>query len=180
MKELDPPEGRPTFSLINWATTFHIERCDGPHIYNKWLAITLIGNGMGYHTINRIQPGSVHHNLFVLIIGKSAQTRKSTSQNLALNELAIREMTLPKEFSPEAFVEAVAEQPDGILALGELGYLLEKVRYGGYMAGIMSILNELYMCPAFYDRKLRKLHICIVNAHLSVVSNMNGRLILNG
>lgn len=175
---------RPSFSLLDYGTDFYRLSCDAPLIYGKWLGITLSGNSLGFKSVNVIQPDFVHHNLYTLLIGAPAQTRKSTAQRLAHYKLSLKQNALPKEFSPESFIKAVSKNPDGMLFLGELNYLLEKAAHGGYMSGILSILNELYMCPEYYDRQLGtrakdSLHIIIDNAHLSLVSTITPEQLLD-
>jgi hypothetical protein len=77
-------------------------------------------------------------------------------------------IVLPREFSTEAFLEILSEQPCGILTWGEIGLALKRLGRD-YNAGMVELLTELYDCPETpLVKRLRSGEWTITNPCLSI------------
>jgi hypothetical protein len=159
-------------SLVDLAKMYYDYSTDAPEQYGWWLAVQLLGHALGYKTIHLIQPGEVRHNLYLILIGYSTLSRKSTSQSLA-KRVYPYSYSLPKESSPEQFVVEMSENSSRMLWMGEFTKFLKQAQRGGYMSGMIELFNDFYDCPDFFERKLRQKksqesEFIVENAYLAV------------
>lgn len=167
-----PIKSEAKLSLVDLTKMYYDYSTDAPEEFGWWLGVQLLGHALGYSTIHLIQPGEVRHNLFLIIIGASTLSRKSTSQNLA-KKIYPYSVSLPKESSPEKFVVEMSENSSRMLWMGEFTKFLKQAQRGGYMSGMIEIFNDFYDCPDFFERKLMKRkdgenEFIVENAYLSV------------
>lgn len=158
--------------LVELAQMYYDYSTDAPERYGWWLSVQLLGHALGYNTIHLIQPGEVRHNLYLILIGPSTLSRKTTSQGLA-RRVYPYSYSLPKESSPEKFVVEMSEQSNRMLWMGEFTKFLKQAQRGGYMSGMIELYNDFYDCPDFFERKLMKRkdgenEFIVENAYLSV------------
>jgi hypothetical protein len=102
----------------------------------------------------KITPIQIYPNLWMLFIGKSTITHKTTSAKIALSCLPNQQM-LPAEFTPESLLEILEAKPQGLIYRDEMGGFLEANKKREYNAGMNDLLMTLYGCPESYSRKLR-------------------------
>lgn len=158
-------------SFIGQYTTYQNLRTNAPLTYGTHIAINMLGHCMGRKTVNRIQPNAVHHNIYLILLGKSGKARKSTAQDIG-RTVYPQETAMPDGFSPEGYLSALSEQPQGMGWLGEFSTLLRGINQGGYMANFKEILNDLFGCPLIYQKRLskKKNSFLISEPYLSFVS----------
>jgi hypothetical protein len=93
-------------------------------------------------------PHGLSTNLYVLGIGDSTRSRKSTTAGFIrhLQQAALPESLLSDQFSPEAFVERLAARsPDSTTwYVDEFGEMLHKITTAKYMAGTRGLLLSAY------------------------------------
>lgn len=168
-------------SLVDLTKMYYNYSTDAPEEYGWWLGVQLLGHALGYNTIHLIQPGEVRHNLYMILIGASTLSRKSTSQTLA-RKVYPYSVSLPKETSPEKFVVEMSESSSRMLWMGEFTKFLKQAMRGGYMSGMIEIFNDFYDCPDFFERKLMKRksgenEFIVENAYLSVNSTVTPEML---
>lgn len=99
--------------------------------------------------------GSVHPNIWALILGESSSSGKSTTLEKVESMATGRFSRLPKSFSREGFIETLAECPRAFYLNPEIGGLLAGIhRQNSYLAGMSDDLCEYYDCPAVTTRTL--------------------------
>ncbi len=123
--------------------------------YTNFMGLLLLGHAIGFNSINMLQPDMVHHNMYVLLLGESTMTRKSTSQRLA-RSCYNEEYSMPNQTSPESFVMKLHERSKRLYWMGEFTQLLKQITGNTYNAPMVEIMNDLYDCPNKYDRILMK------------------------
>jgi hypothetical protein len=168
-------------SFIEFYKQYARYSTDAPEQYAEIIAIQLLGHAMGYKPINLIQPTAVRHNSYVLLVGESTISRKTTSQELG-KDIYPYDRCLPTELSPEQLVVEMSEAPERFQWLGEFTGLLKGITSRGYMTRLVELYNDLHGCPTVYSRKLRekkaeKSEFIVKNAYLSVNSTVTPKML---
>lgn len=128
---------------------------DAPKIYHEIVALNLLSLAVGDSEI-KITPEYMYPNLWTIIIGLSGIERKSSSLSLGQSILPTGSHRLPNEFTKEAFIEELSNNPQGISIWDECGSLLEQIKNSKhYLASLDDILCLLYGLKGSYKRKLR-------------------------
>ncbi len=125
------------------------ERTDASHAYHEAAGLALLALATPNVRAHLAPyPHGLPANLYLLIVGDSTRSRKSTAISLATDiaGAAIPGCRIPDAFSPEAFAETLAARPkDSTLwAPDEFGETLLKLRTSKYMAGLTGLLLTLY------------------------------------
>jgi len=164
-------------SFIQLYKDYHRMHTDAPLRFGEFLGIQLLGHALGYEPANLIQPKEVRHNMYVLLVGKSTISRKSTSQQPARDVYPV-ERRAPEETTPEQLVALLAAQPERLQFLGEFSRLLKAMNQRGhYMSTFIELYNDLHGCPKHYKRELRKETFEINNCYLSVNSTVTPEML---
>ncbi|MCK9327767.1 MAG: YfjI family protein [Bacteroidales bacterium] len=99
--------------------------------------------------------GTIYPNAWSLILGESSSSGKSTTLEKVESMTGKRFFPLPKTFSREGFVQALADHPRAYYSNGEIGGLLAGMhRTNSYLAGMSEDLCAYYDCPASTPRRL--------------------------
>lgn len=115
-----------------------------PLNYAFWHGATTLGHALGFHVQNRIQPGEVFHNLYILLVGESSTTYKSTSQDKFI-EVYPLERFANEITSPEAFFREMSNNPELIIVYDEFsGFLKGISKRGGYQSGFVELMNRMF------------------------------------
>jgi len=143
------------FNFTTICKRYYDYSTDASPRFGEIMGIQLLGHAMGYDTVNLIQPEAVHHNMYVLLVGDSTLTRKSTSQRLA-RKIYPMERQIPFESSPEQLWVEISKVPEAIQFLGEFSGLLKGITRGGWLTRIAEFYNDMHECPIECKRSLRK------------------------
>ena len=112
--------------------------------------------------------GTIHAPVWVLLVGPSGISRKSTCVNMAsrlvrgVNDRLLGH--LPD--SPEGLIEALAAQPSQMLVYSEFGEVLAKSQ-NGRLEPLRTLFTNLYDCQP-YSRRLRKSTTVIPEPRLNI------------
>ena len=104
----------------------------------------------------RLAHGDIYPNMYFIGLGDSTISRKSTGMNIASSVMAamgLEEARLPNSFSPESFIECMADRPHAYLWLDEAGSMLAAMQKA-YMNDMRDLFCDLYECRS-YRRTLR-------------------------
>ena len=155
MKPL-PTDAIPARGLLADYLAYASPMTAAPQQYHLFTGLVLLSALLGNRVSIPFGPQALMPNLYVVLIGRSTFSRKTTSIAIAQRVLRHFEGTqvLPSEFSPEAFLEKLANAPAGLLVYPEFSRALAAFRRD-YMAGMVERLTELYDCPPQYSRVLR-------------------------
>lgn len=139
------PEGHFVRDYLDYAAS----RTDAAHPYHEAAGLALLALATPNVRAHLAPyPLGLPTNLYLLIIGDSTRSRKSTAISLAADiaGAAISGSRIPDAFSPEAFAEALAARPRNstLWAPDEFGETLMKLRSSKYMAGLVGLLLTLY------------------------------------
>jgi hypothetical protein len=147
-----PYEFRPAFPrdhFIGDIVDYVGKRTDAAHEYAEAGGLVLLSAATaGLKARLAPYPHGLGTNLYVLGIGDSTRSRKSTSSGFVQ---LVQKDTLPAsllsdQFSPEAFVELLAARsPDSTTwYVDEFGEMLHKITTAKYMAGLRGLLLSAY------------------------------------
>jgi len=142
-------------SFVDLAKIYYGISTDAPEVYGEATFLTVLGHALGRKVVHSIQPDFVYHNIYCLLDGESTYARKTTAQRLAKKCYNNRRW-LKNEYSPEAFLQALAEKPEGIVWLGEFSKLLKGIKGHGYMSTFSETMNDMFDCPDMYERELTR------------------------
>ncbi len=125
------------------------QRTDAAHPYHEAAGLALLALATPNVRAHLAPyPNGLPSNLFLLIVGDSTRSRKSTAVSLATDiaGAAIPGSRVADAFSPEAFAETLAQRPKDstIWAPDEFGEMLLKMRSSKYMSGLTGLLLTLY------------------------------------
>jgi len=143
--------------FINYASS----RTDAAHEYHEASGLTLIGGAtLTVRAHLSPYPSGLPTNLYVLFVGDSTTSRKSTSKDLARDAQArgLPGSLSPDHFSPEAFVEHLASRPHNstTLYVDEFGELLDKLHHAKHMAGLRGLWMTVYAGADYTYRRHSK------------------------
>lgn len=125
------------------------ERTDAAGEYHQAAALFLLACATpGVRARLAPYPQGLPTNLYLLLIGDSTVSRKSTAMAIAADVLtaAIPGAKLAEAASPEGFAEELAERPGDASAwiVDEFGELLHKLNNARHMAGLRGLLLTVY------------------------------------
>jgi len=121
------------------------------------LGIAALGLSLGRHNNYQITPSELHHNFYIMLVGPSTLSHKSTSVKLWF-QLIDRGYRAPYHFSPESFYRYLSENSQSVLFFDEFGSVIKKmVRKNSYMSQFADDLNTFYDCPEELTVQLNKL-----------------------
>jgi hypothetical protein len=106
-------------------------------------------------------------NLWGLILGESTLTRKTTAMMLAMSILrdVDPEAQFANEGTAEGLLTGLSNRPGkpSVFYKDEVSGFFDAINNKSYLAGIPEILTNLYDCPPYYSRYLRKEEIIVRN-----------------
>lgn len=119
--------------------------------YHEGAAFMILAVVLSEYGYVRPTYGTVTLNLFMMVLGGTTRSRKSTSLSYMLRILNglsddEYEYELPQDATPEALTEVLGERPgkSSLLWRDEVQALYEQVKGGGYMRGLFSMLTNAY------------------------------------
>jgi hypothetical protein len=150
---------------------YHKGVTDASEKYAQVLSIVALGHSLGRSSHILLTPSKVFTNFYVLVIGDSTVSRKSTSIIDVLKPIMREEDVLPNHYSPESLYDNYALNPHRILVEGEFSKIFKKAaRKGGYMSHIVEDFEDLYGCPDTFKSDTRGKHEVIArNIFISIV-----------
>jgi primase-polymerase (primpol)-like protein len=140
--------------------------------YHFMTALSLLSTAVDRKIQINVTPTPLFPNIWTLLLGKSTVSRKSTALDIGETILGFAEMDekkLPEDFSPEAFIEELEQNPQSLFMKDEFGEFLAKMDRS-YQKGIGALLSRIYDCPRNYSRKLRKNTFNVENAYVTMAS----------
>ena len=126
--------------------------------YHLGCALMLLSIATQRKLFVKVIPSGMYTNLWILLLGYSTISRKSTAIKLMI---AIMDMAgmghrrLPQEFSPEALIEELSHNPKNAFIRDEYGEFHAKLQKS-YNLGMDALFCVLYDNPNEYVKKLRK------------------------
>jgi hypothetical protein len=165
-------------SLIDLYVEYGRESTDAPVIYHIALGYFVVSSILGHHArlVTSYMPTGLMPNIWVLLIGPSRITRKTTAMRLAVNVIkAVNPAILmPASFTPEALYELFNQLSEGDVVVwvkDELGGFFKSLEKK-YMYGVREILSSIYTGHGEV-RKLRNLTLRIPdNLYVTAVGTM--------
>ncbi len=128
---------------------------DAPREYIDALGLSLLSLAVGRTPI-RLSPNDCYPHLWVLIIGTSGISRKSSVMDLAKNVLPSESTILANQYTKESLVEELSRTPQGVSFWDECGGLLKEYKNSrGYMSGVDDVLCSLYSLKDKFVRHLK-------------------------
>lgn len=142
-------------TFIDLYKEYASEFTDAPEIVHERIALSMLSMAVNRNVWLQQGHKNVYANLWMIVVAPSSFYRKSYS--LSIGEDILRasglNLILPREFSHEALLSAMAARPKGLLIFYEFKTFMDMLGKE-YMAGTKSILTELYDNPYVYDRKI--------------------------
>jgi len=147
--------GLPDDNLIIQYIDHQAKRTDAYREYHHASACFLISTVCQRMAFSEFTQGVIYPNLWVMCLGASTISRKSTAIDQAEEILKYLGMPsgIPNGFSPESFIEIMADTPVNYLLADECGALLSNMQKN-YMSDMRDLFCKLYDCKG-YSRKLR-------------------------
>jgi hypothetical protein len=148
-------------SFLDAYKDYAINLTDAPIIFHDMIGLSLMSLAVGHSPIET-SPKEMYPNIWLLIVGLSGISRKSTALDLAQSVRPSGSCLLPNDFTKEALIEELSRNPQGISIWDECGSLLKQVKYEkNYQSGLDDVLCLLYSLNNPYRRKLRSGEFCL-------------------
>lgn len=156
-----------TDRYVEYASEF----TDAPEVIHHRIGLMILSTVINRNVWLRQGYKNIYPNLWMVIVAPSSFYRKSYSVGSAENMLRQYDsrLILPREFSVEALIQTLSEQPQGLLMSYEFKTFVGMMSRE-YMAGAQSLITELYDCPEIYDRKLMSRSVSIKEPFLNILS----------
>lgn len=138
--------------FVDEYTAWASSRTDAPPIYHRNLALTLLSCVYGNKARIRLEHGAEPLNLWLILLGDTTVSRKTTSVRLMEEVLEIfedftgRKVDIGADFSPEALTKKLGER-DGQVSLinrDEVQGFFKAVLGKKYMSDALDVLTNLY------------------------------------
>lgn len=161
----EPYEFAPAFGpehfVSEWITFFSAQ-CDAALEFfeaTALLALSLATHGMHAHLSGSAEP--LRTNLYVLLVGDAAASRKTTAKDFQVSVAkALPHITrvLPEMASHEGTVEALSEASgqSALWAVDEMGPQLDKLTHAQHLAGMLGLILELYGKTSYTYKRVSK------------------------
>src|SRR5690606_22574963 len=131
--------------------------------YHEGAAFMILATILGEFGYVRPSFGEVSLNLYMLVLGQTTRSRKSTSKNFmvrVIDNLSVEDgkwqYEVGQDVTPEALTEYLSERPgrSSLYWRDEVQALFEAVKSGGYLRGLFAMLTNAY--DGAVDGVLRK------------------------
>lgn len=129
------------------------ERTDAPANYHVASAFAILSTIFGEFGVGYPQFGELPLGLFIVIMGETTDTRKTTSRNMMKKFMRLVQdeefrYLLTSDVTPESLLDALADKGDNLSSVydrDEAQQLIQDIKGGkGYLKGFFETLNELY------------------------------------
>jgi len=162
----------PENDLIKQYMDYVCPTTDAPDIFHEVSAISIISTLLARKVFFNFGTQSIYPNIWAVLVAPSTTYRKSTSINIAKTIIRnwFEKFLLPEEFSQEALMEYFSiNGAKGILVWSEFGAFLASSQKQ-YMSGIKEFLADIYDCPDFKKRLLKKESYLIVDPYINILT----------
>lgn len=126
-------------------------KTDAPQAYHVASAFAIMSLILGEYGIAYPQFGQMRLGLFMVILGETTNTRKSTARSLMKSVIRLVQTEtwdyiLTADTTPESLIDALAERPDqsSLYDRDEAQELIADIKTKPYLQGFFETLNELY------------------------------------
>lgn len=147
-------EEEPMDTFIDLFTTWaQTKSRQSPADFNKAGAVTLLAATLAKYGRLPLSFGDMGLNVFILVLGRTTQSRKSTALRLAMSIIKIitdgdtDRYTVPGDATSEALVEHLSTRPreSSVMVIDEVQDTFKQVnKKGSYTSGLVGALTYLY------------------------------------
>lgn len=136
-------------SFIDYAS----EQTDSPKKFLLMSGLMTLAGAVGNRVWVKAWGQRIFSNLWVILVAPSGVYRKNTAIDLGLNLLrqAVKGRITPADFSREAWLDSLQNNPAQVMVSKEFGELLTKLNRD-YMAGTKETLTDLFTSTPVYER----------------------------
>ena len=126
---------------------------DAPVESHLATALVIISSLVGTRVKIPFGPGSLHLNLWVVVVGLSSYGRKTTAQRMGSD--IVREVEpaciLPADTTPQALFDLLMQRSDRVLFLSEFSWLLQQIELK-FNAGMKPLMTDLFDVPPCLEK----------------------------
>lgn len=148
---LDPDEIRLARDLDTFSTRFVAyasQRTDAPLEFLEGAALVALSSAVGRKAELRLTTGSIHPNIWVMLVADSTRYRKSTAIELSSDVLSGADLSVfaPDDFSPQRFINLMAERSGRptLFCRDEFGGFYEGLNKLEHQAGGKQVLIAMH------------------------------------
>jgi hypothetical protein len=146
------PDQHPSVTFIDHYVEWATSKTDAPEAYHIAGALTILSLVFGEWGVLYPQWGETRLGLFIVIMGETTDTRKTTSRNLMKKFMRMMqtgdyEYILTSDATGEALLDTLAERPhlSSLYDRDEAQQLIADIKGAkGYLKGFFETLNEFY------------------------------------
>lgn len=160
-------------SFLDAYQEYHRAQTDAPDRFGEFCGLATLAASIGNRCWIRHGERRLYPNLWVLLLAPSSAFRKSTSISIAQRVLSGVGATIyPSEFSAEALVKILGNQPSGIFCWYEYRTIASLFKRE-YAHGIKSLLADLYDASGEYKRALVGREAVIKEPSINILAASN-------
>lgn len=151
--------------LERWTALCHARSPQAPLVYHKLTGLFCLSAVVGRNCSIESGPRTIYPNIWVLLVGPSSDTKKTTVLGFAqktLNSVA-SEMRLADSSSVEGFVAEMADKSEsGVCQVwsikDEFGGLISGMKRKDYLSDLKDVMMQLFDGQSEITRRLHKVH----------------------
>lgn len=134
-------------SFLEYYKPYAQRSTHSPHEYHKNIGYAILSSVVERKAVIRFRQGDIYPNIWLVILGTSRITNKSTAIRIGCRLLPQDINCLAYNMTPEAFMSSLGEKGRATWITDEIGNLLKKMQEKKYMADFKEELNLIYDCP---------------------------------
>lgn len=152
-----PQEAIPESSIIHAYLTYMSENSESPVQYHFSAILSAISVLLGRKAFFKLGAHTIFPNCYILVIGESGMTRKSSSVRPILKVLRLmnEDLILSTNLSKESLIQNFNHCGTRYLFLDEIKMLLD-ISNKSYAQGLITDLTHLHECPAVIKSEFKK------------------------
>ncbi|HKW00713.1 MAG TPA: DUF3987 domain-containing protein [Vicinamibacterales bacterium] len=164
----------PPDHFISQYLEYASQTTDASHEYHEAAALTLLAVATP-DVVARIAqfPRGLHTNLYALLVGQTSTSRKSTAKDRGkdLAKAVWPDAHLASKATPEALAEDLAAKSKSptLWTVDEFAQALVQMHKREYMAGLSSLLLEIYGGDDYTYKRTSKPDVAILEPHLCII-----------
>lgn len=126
-------------------------RTDAYNEYHYAAALSLLSIAADRVMVYKLASANIYTNIWMMCLGKSSISRKSTAVNTTELVLGSGDWLkpfhrFPGMFSTEGLIEEMSEEPRGYMTIDECAQILSSINQKKYLSDMRDVLCKLYDC----------------------------------
>jgi len=154
-------EGLKELSQNSWVYKYLKYTCnqESPTQFHVWSALSVLGSALGRHVWIYRGYYNLYPNMYIIIAAESARCRKSTSADIAVEDILTQSSTIDiirEKMTTEFLCKELSQKRVNNECLIYASELATFLGASAFASGLIPLLTSMYNCPAKKDYKTKE------------------------